>query len=151
MSDSRSEMDDYYERSRKPLIPAPQTPAQRVLYGVVIAVWFIILMLPFAMFWLAIGNEITIGRGDAIPEADQHPRLQISLIMDVDNRGLRLFTTNVQRENETALCVEGYSNYVLWQSEDENNNATYCQCYEREHPDADWQFVAQTLTTCTPD
>lgn len=130
--------------SKRPLIPMPKTPLQRFGCGVLLVIWFAILLLPFGMFWLAMGNSFKIPRTN-IPDAATNPRLEISLIMDKDNRGLHIFTSAVY-QTEAQLCIEGHSTYLLWESKRDDNNAVYCQCYEAAGEN--WNFINQTNSIC---
>lgn len=144
-----SEMDDYYQRTRRPLFRNPTTLKGKIGCGALLVIWFCALMLPFLMFWLASGRAVTIPRNN-IPDADQYPRFQMSLIMSQENRGLQLTTSNVQRNGENNLCVDVHVNYLLWASEDDDNAAVYCDCFERSDSDADWVFIESLNTTCNP-
>ena len=70
----KTDMDEYYERSRRPLITQPKTPLGRIGCGALLVVWFFLLTLPFFMLWLGSGRVIQIGRGGDVPNAIQHPR-----------------------------------------------------------------------------
>ena len=150
MSDEQpvSEMDEYYARTRRQLIRKPTTLTGKIGCGALLVIWFGLLMLPFVMFWLAAGKNITIPRGN-VPEADQHPRWQVHLVMEKDNRGLQFLTTQVQRNNRNNVCVEAHVNYLLWERDDETNAAVYCQCYERDDTESLWTFTGTLNTTCT--
>jgi hypothetical protein len=144
-----SEMDAYYARTRRPLLPRPTTRRGKIGCGVLLAIWFLLLLLPFAMFWLATGHNFTIPRTN-IPEAELHPRFQVHLIMDKDNRGLQFLSTQVFRNSPNELCVQGHVNYLLWESEDDDNATVYCECYKRNDPDAEWVFIETMNSTCHP-
>ena len=83
-----------------------------------------------------------------IPEAEQYPRWQMSLIMDVDNRGFQFTNTSIQRNEATSLCVETHVSYLLWVSEEEQNAAVFCDCYQRSDSASDWVFVETLNDTC---
>jgi len=142
-----SEMDEYYERTRRPLFKRPQTPLGKLGCNLLIVGWFLVLLLPITMVWLAFGNTITIPRNN-IPEAELHPRLQIQLIMSVENRGLQISRSNVQRTDETNLCVENQRSYLLWEDDGSALPATYCQCYQRADAQSEWVFTRQIENTC---
>ncbi|MEO1646193.1 MAG: hypothetical protein AAFR67_13465 [Chloroflexota bacterium] len=142
-----SEMDEYYERTRKPLFTLPDSPAGRAGCGALIALWFVVMLLPLAMMWLAFGNALTIPQPNA-PEPDQQPRFQIELIMSIDNRGLKFTSSQVAQSADTTLCMESDTSYALWQSDDTATPATYCQCYTRQTTEDDWQFDRQLESAC---
>lgn len=142
-----SEMDEYYARTRKPLFKMPDNRLGRLGCGVVIGLWFVVLTIPIAMIWLAIGNTITIPQSN-VPEPELHPRLQVQLIMEIENRGLKLTSASVMASDETRLCVENNINYLLWQSDESASPATYCQCYQRDDSEDEWNFIQQIEASC---
>lgn len=144
-----SEMDEYYERTRKPLFTVPDSLLGRAGCGVLVIVWFFVMLLPIAMLWLAFGNTIAIPQPN-VPEPEQHPRLAIQLIMEIDNRGLKFTRSAVATADDTALCLESNINYALWQSDASAAPAIYCQCYTRPSTDADWQYERQLESACQP-
>lgn len=146
-STTSAEMEEYYRQSRRPLIPRPTSPLGRFGCGVALVIWFGILLLPFAMFWLGSGRTITIPQGN-IPDASDHPVFEMRLIMDADNRGVQIKQSGVAERSDEQLCIEERVSYLLWQSEDNSENALYCQCYERETTESAWMLSATTNGTC---
>ncbi|MCA9913863.1 MAG: hypothetical protein KC496_10965 [Anaerolineae bacterium] len=146
-STTSAEMEEYYRQSRRPLIPRPTTPLARFGCGVVLVIWFAILLMPFAMFWLGSGRTITIPQGN-IPDASDHPYLEVRLVMDADNRGLQIKQAGVAERRDEQLCIEERVTYLLWQSEENSGNALYCQCYERENAEAEWALSGTTDGRC---
>lgn len=145
MSDAQSEMDAYYERSRRPLITVPDSRFGKLGCGLLVVIWFAVLMLPCAMFWLATGNAFTLNHAN-VPEPQEHPLLQVQLIMDVDNRGLQISRSSIQQSSETNLCVSSQVNYLLWASDGDDLNVAFCQCYDRETANDAWTFVGTQST-----
>jgi len=146
-SATSAEMEEYYRQSRRPLIPRPTGPLGRLGCGAALVIWFAILLLPFAMFWLGSGRTITIPQGN-IPDAKDHPHLELRLIMDADNRGLQIKRGGVAERSDEQLCIEESVIYLLWQSEGNTDNALYCQCYERQSAEAQWALTGTTNGTC---
>lgn len=144
-----SEMDEYYEQTRKPLFNMPTSPIGKAIFAMLLLLWFALLMLPCGMLWLAVGNTITISRNN-IPEPELHPRLEIQLIMDTDNRGLKFSSTGVSQADDLNLCVQNNINYFLWQNDESAEPASYCQCYQREDIESEWEFIEQLETACIP-
>lgn len=144
---SLSEMDEYYARTRRSLF-RPTTLRGKIGCGVLLVLWFVLLLLPCAMFWLATGHTFTIAHGGDVPEAEQHPRFEIRLIMETDNRGLQLFSSHVVRNGDNLLCVQADVNYILWQSSEDTPAVVYCDCYERSDTESMWLFVGTTNSTC---
>lgn len=144
-----SEMDEYYNETRKPLFNLPTSKFGRFGCGVLLVLWFIFLTLPCAMIWLAVGNTITVPHAN-IPEPELHPRLEIQLIMQIDNRGLKFTTTSISESDTLNICVENNINYFLWESDSSATSAIYCQCYQRESTESEWNFVQQLESVCSP-
>ena len=144
-----SEMDEYYEQTRKPLFNIPTSPIGKAIFALLLVLWFALLMLPCGMLWLAVGNTITISRNN-IPEPELHPRLEIQLIMDTDNRGLKFSSTGVNQADDLTLCVQNNISYFLWENDESAEPASYCQCYQREDTESEWEFIEQLETACTP-
>ena len=139
------ELAEYYENSRKPLFQIPKNPLGRLGCLLLLVLWFMVLLLPCGMIYLATGNSITISNGD-IPEPEQHPRLEIQLIMEIENRGLKLSSSSIASQSETELCINNSVSYLLWQSDESASNSQYCQCYQRV--DESWQFTEQYEGQC---
>jgi len=132
---------------RRPLIPTPKTPLQKAGCSIVLVFWFALLLLPCAMFWLAFGNHITIFHAN-VPEPEDNPLLEIQLIMEIENRGLQITRTNIHENSTTELCVQSNVSYLLWQSDSNDPNVTFCECYERENSEMDWEFVGTEPGLC---
>ena len=124
-------------------------PLRRIGCGVLIIVWFLILLLPLGLFILAINEEITISRGGDIPDAHEYPRLQLSLVMEVDYRGLRITDTSLHEDSNTRLCIQTNVRFLLWQGE--GDPAKFCDCYTRDIAVDDWQLEATFADVCSVD
>ena len=136
----KSDMDEYYERSRRPLITQPTSRAGRIGCGMLVVIWFIVLTLPFAMLWLATGRNITLSRGGDAPLTSQHPRLRVQLVMESDFRGLQISRNGVLTNEDTLFCYDQSVNYLLWENRgDEDINISREICYERDTIDNEWQ------------
>lgn len=142
-----SEMDEYYERTRKPLFKVPNNRLGRLGCGLLVTLWFMLLLLPCAMIWLALGNNITISHANS-PEPEQHPLFEIQLIMEQDNRGLKFTNSTVQEDDDQNLCVDINVNYLLWESDSSAVPSAFCQCYQREADSEQWQFTQQFENVC---
>lgn len=146
-NETLSEMDEYYRRTRRRIIPRPTTPLGRLGCGAALVIWFSILLLPFAMFWLASGRTITIPHGN-VPEASEHPLFEVRLIMEIENRGLQVKRSQIVPDDEQRVCVQSNVNYLLWESEEGELTALYCECYERESAEDDWVYMGIREGAC---
>lgn len=142
---------EYYERTRKPVLTMPESRLGRLGCYLLTVLWFVILLLPCAMFALATQGEITLHHAN-VPEPLSHPLMQIRLVMDVENRGLQVTTSNIRQPSDTALCVQVRVEYLLWQSsEAEDQSVRYCDCYERANTEAQWQYTETLPGQCLAD
>lgn len=130
--------------------PKRSHPILRLGCGVLLVGWFIALLLPCALFYLAANGEIRFWRRD-IPQPHSHPLLLISLVSAADNRGLRIenaFAVD-NSADETSLCVQTLVRFVLWESnEDGDQNVSYCDCYQRV--DDAWRLERAFSGPCLP-
>lgn len=141
------EQQEYLDRTRRPLITIPTTRLGRVLFGMALVLWFVVLLLPCACFYLATSGQINIGHG-SVPEPEIHPLLRINLIMEPDQRGLQLMRSVILPNSETSLCIETYISYALWQTDGSNSAVVYCDCYERTSADAVWTLTDSVYEAC---
>lgn len=121
-------------------------PMRRVGCVLLVVVWFIVLMLPTVLFVLAVEGDITIARGDDIPDSHEHPLLQASLVMEADFRGLRITNTSLHNETDENLCIQTNVRFVLWQGE--GDPATFCDCYTRDDPESAWLLDSTEMSPC---
>ncbi len=143
---------EYYERTRRPLFSVPESRLGRAIFGLLVVLWFMILLLPCALFSLAFGGEIRLGHG-SVPEPETHPLLLVNLVMDVDNRGLRFERSVVVPDPDddrpqTATCVQTHVSYITWATDGSAQPAQYCDCYERTTPDAAWSLLSSETGLC---
>jgi hypothetical protein len=124
-----------------------RSPLRRLGCGLLLAVWFAVLLVPLAFFVLAIQGDITIGRGGDIPSPEQYPRLQVWLVNEIDFRGLGILTTDISRPDEEDLCIQSDVRYLLWQGSGEP--ATFCDCYTRSTVDDDWTLQETVQGPCS--
>lgn len=114
--------------------------------GFLLIIWFLVLLLPLAMLILAAEREIRIPQPSGIPDRHEHPLWQITLINEVDYRGLQVTSSTVKRNGENALCIQTNIRYLLWYGKGEA--ARYCDCYERSDLDTEWQFAGTSTGAC---
>ncbi len=119
---------------------------RRVGCGILVVLWFMILLLPIALFLLAVNGDITIPRRGDIPDSHEHPLIQASLVMEADFRGLRITNTSLNRIEEDNLCIQTNINFVMWQGDGEP--AVFCDCYVRQSSEDEWQLASTVLDRC---
>ena len=122
--------------------PKKRSLAKRLGCGLLLISWFLLLLTPCALFYLAANGEIRIHHAD-IPQPHEHPRLQISLISEADDRGLRIVTSFIVEPSDAdrALCVETDVRFVLWESSAGDQDSRYCDCYGRASATAAWELT----------
>ena len=133
--------------------PAGRKKISRLLgagCGLLLPLWFMLLITPCALFYLAINGEIRIWH-DSVPDPHAQPRLLISLISEKDDRGLRIENASIFNPDADALstCVVTNVRFILWESQGGNQNVAYCECYERTEAETGWQLVRTYSNSCT--
>lgn len=130
--------------------PAPRHRSARRL-GCVLAllIWFVLLLTPCSLFYLAANGEIRLEHRD-IPQPHAHPLLLVSLVSESEDRGLRIENSWIadSQTDEGMLCVETAVRFLLWQYSGGNQNVSFCDCYRRQDADASWEFVRNTGGVC---
>ena len=125
-----------------------RSPVRRAGCGLILAIWFTLLMTPCALFYLAANGEIRIEHAD-IPEPHAHPRLLVLLINDVENRGLQIMRSFAAIEaSEGEICVQTDVKYLLWQTREGNQDVSYCDCYERTTAESPWTLSETRPSVC---
>ena len=121
---------------------------RRLGCGLMLALWFLLLLTPCALFYLAANGEIRLSHSD-IPQPYSQPLLLIALINDVDNRGLQIVrSAKSGAVEDTSVCVETAVSYLLWVTKERNQDVTYCECYTRADASAAWTIDDTRLAPC---
>jgi len=119
---------------------------RRIALGFLLSLWFLLLLTPCAFLYLAANGEIRINHSD-IPEPHAHPRLLLSLISEIQDRGLRIESSTIQPQRADGLhCVETQVRFVLWQTRSENQDTRYCDCYTRVA--GGWSLHSSNTDSC---
>jgi hypothetical protein len=108
-----------------------------------VVLWFLLLLTPCLCFYFSVQQEVTISLGAAPGQS-----LRVWLVMEARTRGLGISAGTVARENETALCVETTTTYLLWQGQPQNT--VYCECYARDESAQAWAYQGSTPGSCAP-
>ena len=116
---------------------------RRILFYGGIALWVLVLMIPFMLLMLSILREITIDLPGSYPESE----LRVWMVMERDARGIGYSIPQVQaNDDDLSLTVQQNIRYLLW--EGENERIAYCQTYERESTNALWASVSAVEGAC---
>lgn len=130
-------------------VPKKSLP-RRLGCWLLIVIWFLILLTPCGLFYLAANGEIRLDHSQ-IPEPHAHPRLLISLISESQDRGLRIESSTIKAVgDDSQLCVETAVTFLLWQSSGGNQNVQFCDCYRPAEADSAWQLDSTKGAAC-PD
>jgi hypothetical protein len=125
-------------------LPAPvrrRSPLRRLGCGIALVLWFLILLLPCALFTLATQGQITISQG-GLPGQE----IRVWLIMEVEQRGLGISSTSTHGSDPNALCLQTNVSYLLWSGRENPN--TYCDCYTRADAESAWELSSTQMNTC---
>lgn len=115
--------------------PARRSLLRRVGCGVLLVLWFGVLLLPCALIALAVQGEIIIPQGSAPGQ-----QIRIWVVMEADGRGLGISSTEARYPAEDQICVITTVRFVFWAGR--GDTAVYCECYQREYRDAPWTPIA---------
>ncbi len=131
-------------KQARPRLSLPWRRFRRIGCGVLLVIWFAILLLPCALFILATQGSIVLHHA-FVPEPEAHPLLQIDLLTEADYRGLRIVTTRIY-DDGAQLCVQSNVSYVMWLGD--GAPSIYCDCYIRESSEADWILADTIIAQC---
>lgn len=121
---------------------------RRIGCWLIVACWFLLLLTPCALFYLAANGEIRFHQPDA-PQPHAHPRLLITLINDPDNRGLQFLRSyRVGGASDNDVCMQTAVNYLLWAGAGGNQDVIYCECYARADNVSSWSLLATHISAC---
>jgi len=123
--------------------PPRSSRRRRVLIGIGLIIWFMLLMLPCLFFTLAFNQEIAIATGDLPGQ-----QLRVWLVMEVTQRGLGYSTASVDQRSETSACLTTRINFLLWQGRGEP--ASYCECFTRASASDPWMLTSVDMAACSP-
>ena len=142
-----TEINAYHERISRPLIQVPKSPLGRVFFGLAVVLWFGVLLLPCAMFTLAVNGSIRIPHLSA-PQPETQPFFEVNLLMSVEQRGLQIVRSIISPVNGSRQCVETHVSYLMGQTDGTNDSAVFCDCYTRQGEAARWERSESTLEAC---
>lgn len=108
-----------------------------------VVLWFLLLLVPCALFFFAVQQEFTVPLGGAPGQ-----ELRVWLVMEPRTRGIAYSIGQVAQQTDSDLCVQTGTSYVLWAGRPENT--TYCECYERSAADQPWAYLSSTQGACPP-
>lgn len=136
--------------SAKNVVQPKRSPAKRLGCGLLLIVWFALLMTPCSLFYLAANGEIRLDHAD-IPQPHAHPRLLISLISETDARGMRMESASIVsgQVDGMQVCIETTVSFFLWHSSEGSQDVRYCDCYQRADSAASWELSDTYSRACS--
>ena len=121
---------------------------RRLGCGLVLLVWFALLLTPCALFYLGANGEIRLEHGE-IPQPHAHPLLLVSLVSESKDRGLRFEASWIaSRPEDGRLCVQTAVRFLLWEYSGGNQNVSFCDCYSRDSIADSWELDATYSDAC---
>jgi len=90
---------------------------RRLVYGLLLILWLVVMTLPALAFLLAVKGELQIG---------EQPQSHLRLFLLQDEQAQGVAVEWVRPSRQDSDCHQGNVTYVLWKGEAEN--AVYCQC-----------------------
>ena len=123
-----------------------RSPLRRLGCLVLLLVWAVVMLIPFAFLIVAIRGEITILYGVNIPDRYEHPRIQIRLINEVDYRGFNVTNATLHYGRDNDLCIQTNVRFLLWQGE--ADAVEFCDCYTRNSDDDVWMLMNTSPGGC---
>lgn len=128
-----------------PAPPAPRRrhPLRRIGCTIVLVLWFLLLLTPCLLFYMASQGEISVRLGN-LPDQS----LRIWLVTEPQQRGIGVSSPAVARAADgNTACLQMTVHYWLWYGEAEEA-VQYCECFSRADRDADWTMTEMESGTC---
>ena len=112
---------------------------RRIGCGVLIVLWFVILLLPCFAVVLATQHEIVLAHSD-IPDDNFH----VWLIQEARQRGIAISNSSRVDGANGAICTVTDGRFLMWQGQADPWH--YCSCYT--HQDNNWSSIAEGDEAC---
>ncbi len=131
-----------------PAAESKRNPLRRVGCLLLLTLWFLLLLTPCGLFYLAANGEIRLDHAD-IPAPHSHPLLLVTLLSNADYRGLQITRSSiVSAIDGAAVCIETAVSYLLWSTSGGDQNVKYCDCYSRADAEAAWALTGTHSSAC---
>jgi len=113
--------------------------ARRLGCGILLVIWFTLMLTPCLVITLVMQREIVISYSDLPEDA-----FRIWLLMEAKERGIAIFNSRRVNAANDAVCVVVDGRFFMWQG-----SATpphYCSCYTKQN--GYWNPVAEGKEAC---
>lgn len=105
--------------------PARRSPLRRAGCIIGLVLWFLLLLAPCGLFYLATQGEIILTLNESPPQI-----LRIWLVMEAQQRGVGFSRPTVfADEASQTVCIQTEVSFLLWQGQGDDLASTYCDCY----------------------
>lgn len=120
-----------------------RNPIRRIGCWFGLLLWVVLMVSPCLLFVLATQGQITVTLGGAPGQ-----EARVWLINEARVRGIAISWPSVHNENDTALCVQTDTRFILWAGS--GDPATFCECYTRASPNDGWTAGESFSGSCQP-
>lgn len=101
---------------------------RRIGCGVMLVVWFALMLSPCLIVTVLVQGEFVISLSDK-----PNHNLRMFNVDTDDRRGFGFSRGEIERESDNEFCVITQVRYIMWRGE--NSPVNYCQCYARSGDD----------------
>ena len=122
--------------------PPRGSPIRRIGCGVLLVIWFLVLLLPCALIVLAVQQQIVISTGSAPGQ-----ETRIWLISEPTERGFGISTASAISTDDHTLCVQTDVRFLLWAGQ--ADPLSYCECYARDNAGDAWSLTGSSEGSCS--
>jgi hypothetical protein len=127
-----------------PTLPARRrSPIRRLGCIVLVAIWFLILLIPCFFISLAVNDQIVLPQGSAPGQ-----ELRFWLVMETERRGVGMSSTSAHWSDDNHVCIQTDARFLLWSGQ--GQPVSYCTCYTRSGSDSEWTSGSSQSGSCSP-
>ncbi len=124
------------------LTPPRRRLIRRIGCGVLLVIWFCVLLLPCGLIVLAVQQQIVIPTGNAPGQ-----QTRIWLISEPTERGFGISTASAISTDDNTLCVRTDVRFLLWAGQ--ADPLSYCECYARANAGDAWSLTGSSQGACS--
>jgi hypothetical protein len=122
--------------------PKRRSLRRRLGCGVVLVIWFALILSPCLCIVLATQGEILVHFSDVPGNA-----LRIWLVNEAHERGIGIARPSVRGTNDpNVVCVQTEVTFIFWQGEGKPTH--YCECYTHSDQAGDWSPSTTESSDC---
>lgn len=135
---------ELHETDLLPERRARRSPLRRAGCVVALVLWFLVLLAPCGLFYLATQGEIALTFNPSPPQI-----VRVWLVMEARQRGIGFSRPSivVDAANQT-VCVQTDVTFLLWEGRADDLASTYCECYAQDS--GQWTLMSTGTGVCQP-